>query len=264
MHSAGYKCITARTGNRCRSVVFVTCVRGSLKYTQVQWNWHSESAGCKRSAVVTSQRAARDLKDTPLAGLYQSFLQTASSWGPKDNYRCNIRLCSSFRACFPSALGSSTWSSTWSHKLSYLLTICACLLCVSSKICFCRRRLALNIVALQQVSHALILLSALHLFNNILSFCRDPPVLRAFNNTDVILRLPMGKRIRDIKWLSVWCRRFTVGTDRQLLLQLCMCVCCCAVWVWVWCWGWEGEIDRRLEKTALWGAAWFVNLIKYH
>ncbi|XP_063988735.1 protein Skeletor, isoforms B/C isoform X1 [Diachasmimorpha longicaudata] len=39
---------------------------------------------------------------------------------------------------------------------------------------------------------------------------RDPPVLKAYNNTDVILRLPQGKRIRDIKWLSVWCRRFTV------------------------------------------------------
>lgn len=39
---------------------------------------------------------------------------------------------------------------------------------------------------------------------------RDPPVLMAYNNTDVILRLPMGKRIRDIRWLSVWCRRFTV------------------------------------------------------
>ncbi|RZB39621.1 Skeletor, isoforms B/C [Asbolus verrucosus] len=39
---------------------------------------------------------------------------------------------------------------------------------------------------------------------------RDPPVLRAYNNTNIILRLPMGKRIRDIRWLSVWCRRFTV------------------------------------------------------
>ncbi|XP_043267996.1 protein Skeletor, isoforms B/C [Venturia canescens] len=40
---------------------------------------------------------------------------------------------------------------------------------------------------------------------------RDPPVLTAYNNTDIILRLPQGKRIRDIKWLSVWCRRFTVN-----------------------------------------------------
>ncbi|XP_060527582.1 protein Skeletor, isoforms B/C isoform X2 [Cylas formicarius] len=39
---------------------------------------------------------------------------------------------------------------------------------------------------------------------------RDPPVLKAHNNTDIILRLPNGKRIRDIRWLSVWCRRFTV------------------------------------------------------
>lgn len=39
---------------------------------------------------------------------------------------------------------------------------------------------------------------------------REPPVLGAHNNTNIILRLPMGKRLRDIRWLSVWCRRFTV------------------------------------------------------
>ncbi|XP_049277508.1 protein Skeletor, isoforms B/C isoform X3 [Anopheles funestus] len=39
---------------------------------------------------------------------------------------------------------------------------------------------------------------------------REPPVLQQHNNTDIILKLPMGKRIRDIQWLSVWCRRFTV------------------------------------------------------
>ncbi|XP_012542491.1 protein Skeletor, isoforms B/C [Monomorium pharaonis] len=38
----------------------------------------------------------------------------------------------------------------------------------------------------------------------------DPRVLEAYNYTDIILRLPGGKRIRDIRWLSVWCRRFTV------------------------------------------------------
>lgn len=41
-------------------------------------------------------------------------------------------------------------------------------------------------------------------------FCSEPPILKAHNYTDIILRLPMGKRIKDIKWLSVWCRRFTV------------------------------------------------------
>lgn len=40
---------------------------------------------------------------------------------------------------------------------------------------------------------------------------RDPPILQAHNRTDIILRLPMGKRIKDIRWLSVWCRRFTVS-----------------------------------------------------
>ncbi|XP_014613047.1 PREDICTED: protein Skeletor, isoforms B/C [Polistes canadensis] len=39
---------------------------------------------------------------------------------------------------------------------------------------------------------------------------RDPPVLKAYDNTDIVLKLPQGKRLRDIKWLSVWCRRFTV------------------------------------------------------
>ncbi|CAL7946334.1 unnamed protein product [Xylocopa violacea] len=40
---------------------------------------------------------------------------------------------------------------------------------------------------------------------------REPEVLKAYNNTDIILKLPDGIRIRDIKWLSVWCRRFTVN-----------------------------------------------------
>ncbi|XP_057339793.1 protein Skeletor, isoforms B/C isoform X2 [Microplitis mediator] len=39
---------------------------------------------------------------------------------------------------------------------------------------------------------------------------REPQVLKAYHNANVILRLPQGKKIRDIKWLSVWCRRFTV------------------------------------------------------
>ncbi|XP_050585241.1 protein Skeletor, isoforms B/C isoform X1 [Bombus affinis] len=39
----------------------------------------------------------------------------------------------------------------------------------------------------------------------------DPVVLKLYNYTDIILKLPNGKRIRDIKWLSVWCRRFTVN-----------------------------------------------------
>ncbi|XP_076750805.1 protein Skeletor, isoforms B/C isoform X2 [Xylocopa sonorina] len=40
---------------------------------------------------------------------------------------------------------------------------------------------------------------------------REPKVLKTYNNTDIILKLPDGIRIRDIKWLSVWCRRFTVN-----------------------------------------------------
>nr|CAD7425673.1 unnamed protein product [Timema monikensis] len=44
---------------------------------------------------------------------------------------------------------------------------------------------------------------------------RDPPVLSAFKNKDVILRLPLGTKIRDIRWLSVWCRRFTITMVNQ-------------------------------------------------
>uniref|UniRef100_A0A2A4J7G6 DM13 domain-containing protein n=1 Tax=Heliothis virescens TaxID=7102 RepID=A0A2A4J7G6_HELVI len=40
---------------------------------------------------------------------------------------------------------------------------------------------------------------------------RDPPILTAHSNSDILLKLPGGKRLRDIKWISVWCRRFTVN-----------------------------------------------------
>lgn len=40
---------------------------------------------------------------------------------------------------------------------------------------------------------------------------RDPPVLKAHNKTNLFLKLPAGKKIKDIKWLAVWCRRFTVN-----------------------------------------------------
>ncbi|XP_050532309.1 protein Skeletor, isoforms B/C-like [Daktulosphaira vitifoliae] len=39
----------------------------------------------------------------------------------------------------------------------------------------------------------------------------EPPPLQTHNNSNIILRLPPNKRIKDIKWLSVWCRRFTVN-----------------------------------------------------
>lgn len=45
-------------------------------------------------------------------------------------------------------------------------------------------------------------------------YFRDPPVLREHDSEDIILRLPHGMRIRDIKWLSVWCRRFTVSFSK--------------------------------------------------
>lgn len=60
--------------------------------------------------------------------------------------------------------------------------------------------------------HSFTFFSHLPIFSLFFSFfsCSEPPILKAHNNTDIILRLPMGKRIKDIRWLSVWCRRFTV------------------------------------------------------
>ncbi|XP_066600483.1 protein Skeletor, isoforms B/C isoform X2 [Prorops nasuta] len=49
---------------------------------------------------------------------------------------------------------------------------------------------------------------------------RDPPELRAYDNVDVILKLPQGKKLRDIKWLSVWCRRFTVDFGHVFIPDL--------------------------------------------
>lgn len=36
------------------------------------------------------------------------------------------------------------------------------------------------------------------------------PVLKGASNEQVTLRLPEGVSVGDLKWLSVWCRRFTV------------------------------------------------------
>ncbi|KAK9718424.1 Electron transfer DM13 [Popillia japonica] len=45
----------------------------------------------------------------------------------------------------------------------------------------------------------------------------EAPALGEFNDADLILRLPPGQRIRDIKWLSVWCRRFTINFGEVLI-----------------------------------------------
>jgi len=39
---------------------------------------------------------------------------------------------------------------------------------------------------------------------------REPPVLGRFDGQDILLKLPRGVRVRDLRWLSVWCRRFAV------------------------------------------------------
>jgi len=39
-----------------------------------------------------------------------------------------------------------------------------------------------------------------------------PQVLREFYNEEVLLQLPSNLKVNDIKWISVWCRRFTVSS----------------------------------------------------
>lgn len=40
---------------------------------------------------------------------------------------------------------------------------------------------------------------------------REPPPLGRYEGKDVLLKLPLGVKVRDMRWLSVWCRRFTVS-----------------------------------------------------
>ncbi|XP_014666234.1 PREDICTED: protein Skeletor, isoforms B/C-like isoform X2 [Priapulus caudatus] len=39
----------------------------------------------------------------------------------------------------------------------------------------------------------------------------DPQPLKAYSNEDLILPLPSGLKVSDIRWLSVWCRSFAVN-----------------------------------------------------
>ncbi len=41
--------------------------------------------------------------------------------------------------------------------------------------------------------------------------------LGAYSNQNIVLRLPEGKTLRDIKWLSVWCREFKVNFGDLLI-----------------------------------------------
>ncbi|KAL7307222.1 hypothetical protein TKK_0000944 [Trichogramma kaykai] len=38
---------------------------------------------------------------------------------------------------------------------------------------------------------------------------RNPSPLGYYKNADILLKLPYNMRVRDIKYLSVWCQRFT-------------------------------------------------------
>ncbi|XP_059352990.1 protein Skeletor, isoforms B/C-like isoform X2 [Daphnia carinata] len=39
---------------------------------------------------------------------------------------------------------------------------------------------------------------------------KEAPVLGRYDNKDILLKLPLGVKVRDLRWLSVWCRRFAV------------------------------------------------------
>ena len=39
----------------------------------------------------------------------------------------------------------------------------------------------------------------------------EVPSLKKMKNKDVLLTLPGTLKVRDIKWLSIWCKRFTVN-----------------------------------------------------
>ena len=48
---------------------------------------------------------------------------------------------------------------------------------------------------------------------------REPPYLQRMKNEDVLLKLPHGMKMRDVRWLSIWCRRFTVNYGDVYLPQ---------------------------------------------
>ena len=35
--------------------------------------------------------------------------------------------------------------------------------------------------------------------------------LKGYKNADIVLRLPKGRSLRDIKWLSIWCRQYRIN-----------------------------------------------------
>jgi len=35
--------------------------------------------------------------------------------------------------------------------------------------------------------------------------------LKAYNNADIVIKLPSGKSLQNIRWFSVWCRRYRVN-----------------------------------------------------
>ena len=48
---------------------------------------------------------------------------------------------------------------------------------------------------------------------------RDPkvPVLKSASSEDIVLQLPPSLQAQDIKWISVWCRKFAVDFGHVLV-----------------------------------------------
>lgn len=42
--------------------------------------------------------------------------------------------------------------------------------------------------------------------------------VQSYREKDVVLSLPSGKTLRDVRWISVWCRAFDVNFG-ELMLQ---------------------------------------------
>ena len=41
--------------------------------------------------------------------------------------------------------------------------------------------------------------------------------IRAYYNEEIIVTMPQGKTVRDLKWLSIWCITFKVGVPFNLI-----------------------------------------------
>jgi hypothetical protein len=45
----------------------------------------------------------------------------------------------------------------------------------------------------------------------------DPPSLKKMRNENVLLSLPGELKVSDIRWIAIWCRRFTVNYGHVII-----------------------------------------------